>query len=234
MISDSSGDSGLSINFHLIEACNARCAYCFATFPHLGKRDRLSCSDREALVDRLVDAGVGKINFAGGEPTLMRDLGPLCKRIKIRSRGRCAVSLVTNGARLEAAASGLGGMDRLGSALRRLRRRPGKRRLGAHCEQPSLCAGHAGARRRGETPGRPASNATPSSTGKTWKKTCRTSSRRWRPNAGSCSRCCRWPARTMAPSRASRSRTTGSERSSNVTSRSVPRGSRSCPRTTLR
>ena len=97
---DDSGGPGLSINFHLIEACNARCAYCFATFPHLRKRDRLSRSDREALVDLLVDAGVGKINFAGGEPTLMRDLGPLCKRIKIRSRGYCAVSLVTNGARL--------------------------------------------------------------------------------------------------------------------------------------
>lgn len=96
----STGDSGLSVNFHLIEACNARCSYCFATFPHLGRRDRLSPADREALVDMLVDAGVGKINFAGGEPTLMRDLGPLCKRIKTRSRGRCAVSLVTNGARL--------------------------------------------------------------------------------------------------------------------------------------
>ncbi|MCY3788913.1 MAG: viperin family antiviral radical SAM protein [Gemmatimonadetes bacterium] len=93
-------DPGLSVNFHLIEACNARCSYCFATFPHLGRRDRLSPSDREALIDAMVDAGVGKINFAGGEPTLIRDLGPLCERIKRRSRGRCAVSLVTNGARL--------------------------------------------------------------------------------------------------------------------------------------
>lgn len=96
----STGDPGLSVNFHLIEACNAKCRYCFATFPHLGRRDRLSPADRGALVDMLVDAGVGKINFAGGEPTLVRDLGPLCKRIKTRSRGRCAVSLVTNGARL--------------------------------------------------------------------------------------------------------------------------------------
>ncbi|MDE0538433.1 MAG: viperin family antiviral radical SAM protein [Rhodospirillales bacterium] len=93
-------DPGLSVNFHLTEACNACCSYCFATFPHLGRRNRLSPADREALIDAMVDAGVGKINFAGGEPTLMRDLGPLCKRIKKRSRGRCAVSLVTNGARL--------------------------------------------------------------------------------------------------------------------------------------
>ena len=90
----------LSVNFHLIEACNARCVYCFATFPDLTRGDRLSRDDREALVDLLVDAGVEKINFAGGEPTLVPDLGPLCERIKKRSSGRCAVSLVTNGARL--------------------------------------------------------------------------------------------------------------------------------------
>ena len=95
------GDSSsLSINFHLTEACNAKCRYCFATFPHLERRDRLSCTDREALIDLLVDAGAGKINFAGGEPTLMHDLGPLCRRIKKRSHGKCAVSLVTNGAKL--------------------------------------------------------------------------------------------------------------------------------------
>ena len=92
---------GLSINFHLIKECNARCTYCFATFPHLAKRDRLSGADRRTLLDLLVDAGAEKINFAGGEPTLVRDLGPLCKRIKTRSKGRCAVSLVTNGKRLE-------------------------------------------------------------------------------------------------------------------------------------
>ena len=98
-----SGDlrgSGASVNLHLTEACNARCAYCFATFPHLGRADRLSPADRMALVDLLVDGGAGKINFAGGEPTLLPDLGALCERVKTRSGGRCAVSLVTNGARL--------------------------------------------------------------------------------------------------------------------------------------
>lgn len=90
----------LSVNYHLIEACNARCVYCFATFPDLRKRDRLGRDDQEALVDLLVDEGVEKINFAGGEPTLVPNLGPLCARIKVRSNGRCAVSVVTNGARL--------------------------------------------------------------------------------------------------------------------------------------
>ncbi|MDE0046751.1 MAG: viperin family antiviral radical SAM protein [bacterium] len=91
----------LSVNFHLIEVCNAHCRFCFATFPHLHKSDRLSPVGRETLIDMLVDSGAEKINFAGGEPTLVRDLGSLCERIKTRSQGRCAVSLVTNGARLE-------------------------------------------------------------------------------------------------------------------------------------
>lgn len=30
-------NEGLSVNFHLIEACNAHCTYCFATFAHLKK-----------------------------------------------------------------------------------------------------------------------------------------------------------------------------------------------------
>ena len=90
----------LSVNFHLIEACNAHCTYCFATFPHLKKKDRLSTTSQRKLIDLLVDGGFGKINFAGGEPTLVRDLGALCERIKERSRGRCAVSIVSNGKRL--------------------------------------------------------------------------------------------------------------------------------------
>ena len=49
-----------------------------------------------ALVDLLVDGGAGKINFVGGEPTLLPDLGALCERVKTGSEGRCAVSLVTN------------------------------------------------------------------------------------------------------------------------------------------
>lgn len=98
----------LSVNYHLIEACNAHCDYCFATFPHLKKNNRLSADDQKKLVDLLVDGGVGKINFAGGEPTLVRGLGALCERIKRRSQNRCAVSIVSNGKRLRALIEGWG------------------------------------------------------------------------------------------------------------------------------
>ena len=91
---------GLSVNFHLNKECNARCRYCFAGFASVNKTNTLSDADRSRLIDLLVDAGVGKINFAGGEPTLVRNLGDLCRRIKDRSAGRCAVSIVSNGFRL--------------------------------------------------------------------------------------------------------------------------------------
>lgn len=60
-------------------------------------QDRLTPAEQGELIDRLVDGGVGKINFAGGEPTLEPHLGGLCRRIKERSRGKCAVSIVSNG-----------------------------------------------------------------------------------------------------------------------------------------
>ena len=90
----------LAVNYHVIKACNAHCEFCFANFPHMGKRDELSRPEQERLVDLLVDAGFGKINFAGGEPTLVKHLGALCKRVKERSGGDCAVSIVTNGKHL--------------------------------------------------------------------------------------------------------------------------------------
>ena len=88
---------GLSVNFHLNKECNAKCKYCFAGFPNVTRENRLTDAERGVLVDLLVDGGVGKINFAGGEPTLVKNLGDLCKRIKVRSQGGCAVSIVSNG-----------------------------------------------------------------------------------------------------------------------------------------
>lgn len=99
---------GLSVNYHVIEACNAHCDYCFATFPHLRKNNRLSVVDQEKLIDLLIDEGVRKINFAGGEPTLVPGLGALCERIKKRSNNRCAVSIVSNGKRLRKLIEGWG------------------------------------------------------------------------------------------------------------------------------
>lgn len=100
------GLKGRSVNFHLNKECNAKCGYCFAAFPGVKKGDRLTPAEQGELIDRLVDGGAGKINFAGGEPTLEPHLGDLCRRIKERSRGKCAVSIVSNGYDLQSLIEG--------------------------------------------------------------------------------------------------------------------------------
>ena len=85
----------LAANFRLIEACNAHCEFCFADFPHMDKRDELSRPNRERLADLLVDAGFGKIDFAGGEPALAKHPGALCERVRKRSGGERAASIVS-------------------------------------------------------------------------------------------------------------------------------------------
>lgn len=85
-----------AVNFHVNKACNARCRFCFATF-----RDVLGRSRTEValgVVDALARAGCEKLNFAGGEPTLRRDLGQLIRRAKEHG---LVTSIVTNGFRLD-------------------------------------------------------------------------------------------------------------------------------------
>jgi len=82
-----------AVNWHMLERCNYRCKFCFAKF------DRVSelCNDLEkskALIRKLRDLGVGKINFTGGEPLLCRNLGELVKYTK---KLGMATSIVTNG-----------------------------------------------------------------------------------------------------------------------------------------
>lgn len=81
-----------AVNFHINRACNARCRFCFATFDDVP--GQLSTADALAVIDALADAGVEKLAFAEGEPTLHRGLGSLVAHA--RSRG-LVTSVVTNG-----------------------------------------------------------------------------------------------------------------------------------------
>jgi radical S-adenosyl methionine domain-containing protein 2 len=85
----------VSINFHLVKQCNARCPFCFATFPNV--RGRLPTPDARRVVDLLHAAGGEKITFAGGEPTLHPDIGELVEHAKEIG---FVTGVVTNGARL--------------------------------------------------------------------------------------------------------------------------------------
>lgn len=86
-----------AINFHCIRPCNAHCHFCFATFR--GLVGQLSTAEAKRLLDVLRRPYPQKITFAGGEPTLRRDLAEL---IRFAKGLGYTTSVVTNGFRLEA------------------------------------------------------------------------------------------------------------------------------------
>ncbi|MCQ2263399.1 MAG: viperin family antiviral radical SAM protein [Bacteroidales bacterium] len=61
-----------TVNFHLTSKCNYQCKYCFAHFCEV--ESQLNVDDRKKLVKALcAPKWVDKINFVGGEPTLIGD-----------------------------------------------------------------------------------------------------------------------------------------------------------------
>ncbi len=85
----------ISINYHLFKPCDARCRFCFATFRDV--QGQLPVEDAHRLIDILRAAGGQKLNFAGGEPTLHPNIGPLLAHAKAAG---FVTSIVTNGSRL--------------------------------------------------------------------------------------------------------------------------------------
>ncbi len=75
-----------AVNYHLWQACNMRCKYCFATFQDVKKsilpKGHLPLVKSLLLIDQLAEFGFQKITFAGGEPTLCPWLDELIIRAK--------------------------------------------------------------------------------------------------------------------------------------------------------
>ena len=85
-----------TVNYHIKKACNYSCKFCFAHFN--GAKE--SChSDQEAIVRMIANRDdVHKINFVGGEPTLLPNLAYL---IGIAKNGGLTTSVTTNGSMLD-------------------------------------------------------------------------------------------------------------------------------------
>lgn len=84
-----------SANYHLTQACNFGCHFCFATFkdvPGTLKRD-----DQIRIIDALAEHGVQKLTFAGGEPFVVKWIDELIAHAK--SLGLTTM-VVTNGSLL--------------------------------------------------------------------------------------------------------------------------------------
>ena len=81
-----------SVNYHICRQCNYNCSFCFHTQKNV---DILSLDEAKSGINLLREAGMEKINFAGGEP-FINDilLGELCRY----SHGLgLAVSIISNG-----------------------------------------------------------------------------------------------------------------------------------------
>ncbi|KAK7017686.1 hypothetical protein R3P38DRAFT_3320437 [Favolaschia claudopus] len=87
----------VSVNYHFTRKCNKTCAFCF----HTEKSSHVASPDEMKRGLRLLrDAGMRKINFAGGEPFLYpKELAMLCRFCK-EELGLESVSIITNGTRV--------------------------------------------------------------------------------------------------------------------------------------
>lgn len=89
-----------AVNFHLWQACNMRCKFCFATFQDVRTilpKGHLTREDAIKVTVALCEAGFSKITFVGGEPTLCPWIIEL---ISVAKSYGLTTMMVTNGTRL--------------------------------------------------------------------------------------------------------------------------------------
>lgn len=80
-----------SVCWNITEKCNENCEFCYRTIVN-----DLSLSENKIIADKLINHGVEKITFAGGEPLLYNDLFKLAKYIKLK-KPNILLSITTNG-----------------------------------------------------------------------------------------------------------------------------------------
>ncbi len=84
-----------SVNWHVWPHCNYECKFCFARFQaEKGEDSILKPHEGFRLISRLVEAGMEKITFVGGEPLLCPWLGEYLRFAKDLG---CLTMIVTNG-----------------------------------------------------------------------------------------------------------------------------------------
>ena len=82
----------LKLNYHMLEGCNYSCKFCFARY---ADKQKLKYQEMKKLIEKTADSGFfAGINFAGGEPFLVRELADL---IKLAKEKGLTTSVITNG-----------------------------------------------------------------------------------------------------------------------------------------
>jgi radical S-adenosyl methionine domain-containing protein 2 len=87
-----------TVNLHLVAHCNMKCGYCYARFEQERQQPRLAPEVLVAILRDLHGQGVRRVTFAGGEPTLHRDLATL---LRAASEVGLVTSVVTNASRID-------------------------------------------------------------------------------------------------------------------------------------
>lgn len=98
--------SPIVINWHVTEACNYHCTYCYAKWQRLGREDLIrdpaaTTALLQSLHANFASAEGGsrpRLNFAGGEPLLHRSR--LISAMRLARSIGFDVSIITNGSRL--------------------------------------------------------------------------------------------------------------------------------------
>ena len=80
-----------TVCWNITRKCNENCSFCYRTIAN-----DLSLENNKIIADKLIDHGVEKITFAGGEPLLYEDLFTLAEYIKNKNPN-IILSLTTNG-----------------------------------------------------------------------------------------------------------------------------------------
>ncbi len=112
------------LRISVTDRCNFRCTYCMPRdvfgpgYQFLRRDDLLTFEEITRLAGIFTDLGTEKIRITGGEPTLRRGLNELLASIRAKAP-MAALTLTTNGSRLEELAPGLlaAGLDRVSVSL---------------------------------------------------------------------------------------------------------------------
>jgi len=99
-LTDKFGRHHTYLRISLTERCNLRCQYCMPAegVPLTPKGELLTSDEIHQLVTLFVEAGVNKIRFTGGEPTVRRDINEVIQRTgQLKSAGLKAIGMTTNG-----------------------------------------------------------------------------------------------------------------------------------------
>ncbi len=70
-----------SIGLHLIKPCNMKCKFCHSKYEDIHAK-QIPKQDVCVILDKLKSAGLRKVNFAGGEPLLYKDIVEVVQHAK--------------------------------------------------------------------------------------------------------------------------------------------------------